>query len=84
MSNAQAQTSPITDADTIARYVTLLADRMIEQPAIDALVQIGAPAVPALMVAIRERDRWYATATALARIGTPAIPSLIDLFQHAP
>jgi HEAT repeat protein len=84
MSNAQEHTSPIDDADTIARYVTLLADRMIEQPAIDALVQIGAPAVPALMVAIRERDRWYAATTALARIGTPAIPSLIDLLQHAP
>lgn len=36
------------------------------------------------MVALRERERWYAAATALARIGQPAIPSLIDLLQYPP
>jgi HEAT repeat protein len=84
MSEDQELITQTDQADTITHYVILLADRVMEQRAIDALVQIGAPAVPALMLAIRERDRWYPAATALARIGPPAIPPLTDLLQHAP
>lgn len=84
MADEQEPTTQTDQSCAIARYMTLLADQEKDQDAIDALVQIGAPAVPALMAAIRECDRWYAAATALARIGTPAIPPLIDLLQQAP
>jgi HEAT repeat protein len=51
---------------------------------INALVQIGSIAVPALLNALRHKDRDVSSAAviALKMIGSPAIPSLLKALHH--
>jgi HEAT repeat protein len=53
---------------------------MYEQ-ASQALAQIGEPAIPALIQAMHEAERWFGAAAALTAIGYPAIQPLIELMR---
>jgi len=74
----------------IRALLSLIADDIASsngwEAAADALVSVGAPAVPALVNALRSteyyRVRGYFS-DVLARIGTPAVPSLVGALNAA-
>jgi HEAT repeat protein len=69
----------------ISHHIDLLAgDRPTCMHAVQALAQIGIPAIPALLQAMHDPDRWFAAAEALTAIGQPAIQPLIDLMREPP
>ena len=78
--------SPINPSNQdISHHIHLLAgDRPTRMRAAQALAQIGVPAIPALLQAMRDQDRWFAAAEALTAIGQPAIQPLIDLMREPP
>ncbi|NTW88581.1 MAG: HEAT repeat domain-containing protein [Desulfobulbaceae bacterium] len=55
----------------------------IDEQAVQALVLIGAPAVPYLIEALKSANTWLHAAEALAQIGQPAIKPLINLLKEA-
>jgi HEAT repeat protein len=69
----------------ISHHIHLLAgDQSTRMRAAQALAQIGVPAIPALLQAMREQESWFAAAEALTTIGQPAIQPLIDLIRDQP
>lgn len=52
-------------------------DKVQETEAIRALSAIGAPAIPFLIQALHDIDRWYNAVQVLVDIGAPAVDALI-------
>jgi len=57
----------------------------VHKAAAAALGEIGAPAVPGLLAALRNAERWVreAAADTLGRIGAPAVPGLLAALRDA-
>lgn len=72
--------------EEIKRQLALLEslDWEVRRTAIEALIEIGAPAIPALIEALLDRKSFYrySAAEALGRIGnTSAIPALVEVLN---
>ncbi len=65
-----------------AHIRALSADRVKREDAVQALIVIGAPAVPALIDALKHADSSFPAATALTSIGQPAIQPLIEVLHE--
>jgi HEAT repeat protein len=81
----------VADEEYIRQLIGSLwhADEQVRQQAIEALAEIGAPAVPALLVALRKDDRnsdlrGYENPVlreAICRVGEPAFQALLALLK---
>jgi len=77
------QQAGFRDIDSV---IDLLAsdDVVVREQAITWLLQIREPAIPFLIHALHDSDRWHAAVETLVRIGQPAVEPLIGVLYDAP
>jgi HEAT repeat protein len=80
--NQEPDVSVAAVAVAIQQLADLNDDRQTE--AITLLSRMGSVAIPALIAALSDRERWFPAASALAIIGPPAIQPLIDVMRQRP
>jgi HEAT repeat protein len=58
-------------------------DSVVREQTITAFVQLGEPAIPFLVDALHDIERWYTAVETLVRIGQPAVEPLIGVLNQA-